>query len=98
MALTPCGSPKTLEFLAWLGISVPRWLQNDLRHADDILPASVDACLSAFAELHAFARGKGFTLGCNIESVSLRRAEIEASVEMVNRVADIIGRDSEPAV
>ena len=94
MTLTPCGSRKTLEFLAWLGISVPRWLQNDLAHADDILEASVEASLSAFNELHAFADAKGFALGCNIESVSTRKAEIEASVEMVYRAAEIMGRNS----
>ncbi len=94
MTLTPCGSRKTLEFLAWLGISVPQWLQNDLAHADDILEASVEASLSTFAELQAFARSKGFALGCNVESVSLRKAEIEASVEMVYRVAEIMGRDT----
>lgn len=92
--LTPCGSRKTLEFLAWLGISVPRWLQNDLSHADDILEASIEASLSAFGELHAFAVEKGIALGCNIESVSTRKAEIEASVEMVHRAARILGRAS----
>lgn len=92
ITLTPCGSRKTLEFLAWLGISVPRWLQNDLAHADDILDASVEASLSAFSELHTFALAKGIPLGCNVESVSTRKAEIEASVDMLYRVARIMGR------
>ncbi len=35
---------------------------------------------------------KGIPLGCNVESVSLRKTEIEASVEMVQRVAKIMGR------
>jgi hypothetical protein len=92
ITLTPCGSRKTLEFLAWLGISVPRWLENELAHSHDILETSVEASLSTFAELHAFASTKGFALGCNIESVSTRKAEIEASVELVHRVAEIMGR------
>jgi len=29
-----CGSLKTLEFVQWLGVDVPRWIENDLRHAD----------------------------------------------------------------
>ena len=32
-----CGSVKTLEFVQWLGVDVPRWIENDLRHADDTL-------------------------------------------------------------
>ena len=35
-----CGSMKTLEFLRWLGVDVPRWIENDLRHAADPLAAS----------------------------------------------------------
>ena len=31
-------------------------------------------------------------LGCNIESVSLRKSEIDASVVMVDRVAQILGK------
>jgi 5,10-methylenetetrahydrofolate reductase len=26
-----CGSLKTLEFLRWLGVTVPRWIENELR-------------------------------------------------------------------
>ncbi len=92
VTLSPCGSLKTLEFLDWLGVVVPRWVQNELRAAGDILQTSVDTALAAFEELHAFADAKGFAIGCNVESVALRRAEIDASVEMVHRVAQIMGR------
>lgn len=92
VTLSPCGSLKTLEFLEWLGVVVPRWVQNELREAGDILQTSVDTALAAFEALHGFAESKGFELGCNVESVALRRAEIDASVEMVHRVAQIIGR------
>ena len=40
--VTPCGSLRTLDFMKWLGISVPRWLENDLAHAHDVLSQSVD--------------------------------------------------------
>jgi hypothetical protein len=93
VTLSPCGSKKTLEFMRWLGVSVPRWLQNELLHAHDILEKSIDLSISGFQELYAFAQEKGMTLGCNVESVSLRRAEIDASVEMLHRVAKIMERD-----
>lgn len=92
VTLSPCGSLKTLEFLDWLGVVVPRWVQNELRASADILQTSVDAAMAAFEELHAFAEAKGFAIGCNVESVALRRAEIDASVEMVHRVAQVMGR------
>lgn len=92
VTLSPCGSLKTLEFLDWLGVVVPRWVQNELREAGDILQTSMDTALAAFEELHAFAEAKGFAIGCNVESVALRKAEIDASVEMVHRVAQVMGR------
>jgi len=30
--LTPCGSLKSLEFMKWLGIDIPKWLSNDLKY------------------------------------------------------------------
>lgn len=83
VTLSPCGSLKTLEFMRWLGISVPRWLENDLRHARDILQTSIKVCADVLEDLHDFALTRGIPLGFNIESVSLSRVEIEASVELV---------------
>lgn len=92
VTLSPCGSQKTLDFMDWLGVSVPRWLQNELVHAKDILQKSVDLSLAGFEEIHAFATEKGIPLGCNVESVSLAKDEIDASVEMVHRARKILGR------
>jgi hypothetical protein len=92
VTLSPCGSLKTFEFMRWLGVSVPRWLENDLKHSADILETSVQVSVSLFEELAQFARDKGFPLGANVESVSLAKAEIEASVEMTKRVQRILRR------
>lgn len=92
VTLTPCGSERTLTFLRWLGIEVPRWLENELLRAHDTLSTSVELCVDVFSDLHGFARDHGLDLGCNVESVSLRRDEIDASVELVNRVAQVMGR------
>jgi 5,10-methylenetetrahydrofolate reductase len=77
-----CGSMKTLEFLRWLGVDVPRWIQNDLRHAEDTLDASYQQALAGARELIAYSRRLGVPFGINVESVSIRRAEIEASVRL----------------
>ncbi|MFT3900645.1 MAG: methylenetetrahydrofolate reductase [Gordonia sp. (in: high G+C Gram-positive bacteria)] len=82
--LSVCGSMKTVEFLEWLGVDVPRWMRNDLAHADDPLTVSLNQCLAAAAELAAFARRLGTPHGFNVESVSNRRREIEASVELAS--------------
>jgi len=86
--LTPCGSEKTLHFMKWLGISIPRWLENDLLHSGDILERSVDCSEQNWNELKDFAEEKGIPIGCNIESVAVRKVEVEASVELLRRVRE----------
>lgn len=86
ITLSPCGSKKTLEFMEWLGIDVPRWLANDLIHSPDILDASVNYCLHVAEELMEFCAKKDIPIGFNIESVSVRKVEIEASVFMTEEI------------
>lgn len=97
LTLSPCGSLRTLAFMRWLGIHVPRWLGNELRHSDDVLERSLDLIVDVFGELLSFARDKDIPLGCNVESVSLARAEIDASVELVRRVHALLGDTLSPS-
>jgi len=87
LTFSPCGSVRTLEFMKWLGISFPRWLENELRHSADTLERSVDLCESVFADVQDYARQKRLPIGINVESVSIRKAEIEASVELYRRLS-----------
>ena len=77
-----CGSMKTLAFLRWLGVDVPRWIENDLQHAADPLEASYQQALTTATELIAYCRTLGVPFGINVESVSIRRVEIEASARL----------------
>ena len=83
---TPCGNAKTLEFMKWLGIHIPRWLENELVHSNDMLEKSVDLCEEVFQGLWSYTQEKGIPMGVNIESVSTRKVEIEAASELVRRV------------
>ncbi|MDX1475903.1 MAG: hypothetical protein R3309_17145, partial [Reinekea sp.] len=92
LTLTPCGSAKTLSFMKWLGISIPRWLENDLIHSQDILQKSIDFSEQSWLELKDFADEKGIPLGCNIESVAIRKVEVDASIELLNRIQASLNR------
>jgi methylenetetrahydrofolate reductase-like protein len=81
-----CGSMKTLDFLRWLGVDVPRWIENDLKHAADTLEASYQQALTTAIELIAYCRALGMPFGINVESVSIRRVEIEASVRLAQEL------------
>ena len=81
-----CGSIKTLDFLRWLGVDVPRWIENDLKHAADPLEASYQQALTKATELMTYCRTLGMPFGINVESVSIRRVEIEASVRLAHEL------------
>jgi hypothetical protein len=81
-----CGSMRTLEFLRWLGVDVPRWIENDLTHSADTLDTSYQLALTAAIELIDYCRRLGMPFGINIESVSIRKIEIEASVKLAARL------------
>ena len=83
-----CGSMRTLEFLRWLGVDVPRWIENDLRHSADTLATSLEQAWSAAVDLVAYCRGLGVPFGINVESVSIRRVEIEAAVDLARRLVE----------
>jgi 5,10-methylenetetrahydrofolate reductase len=90
--LTVCGSVQTLNFMKWLGISVPRWLENDLTHAANVLETSLKACREIAAGIIDYCGEKSIPFGFNIESVSIRKDEIEASITLTHQVADLLKR------
>ncbi|TYP76662.1 methylenetetrahydrofolate reductase [Paenibacillus methanolicus] len=92
--LAPCGSTKTLEFMKWLGISIPRWLENELKYSTDVLDKSIRLTNKIFEELLEFGLEKGIPVGCSVESVSTRKVEIEASIQMVSDIKAMIDKKS----
>ncbi|KGM14064.1 methylenetetrahydrofolate reductase [Cellulomonas bogoriensis] len=90
--LSVCGSVKTMRFLNWLGVDLPRWLENELVHADDTLQASLDHALAIATDLIAYCRGLGIPFGFNVESVSNRRDEIDASVALAADLKTLLRR------
>jgi hypothetical protein len=87
-SFAPCGSLKTMEFMQWLGIRFPKWLENELRYSGDTLERSLRLCAELAEELATFAREKGVPAGMNVESVSIRREEIDASCLLFRTLAE----------
>jgi hypothetical protein len=92
ITLAPCGSAKTLEFMTWLGIDIPRWLRNDIVYSADPLQASYEQCRASAQMLIEFCRRLGLPFGINVESVTNRKLEIEASIELAKEVQALLAR------
>jgi len=85
LTITPCGTEKTLEFMKWLGISFAPEIEARLRNGRDMLAESV-----AIAEdlIRQFARQSSAIPVCiNVESVSIRKADIDAAASLVEFAA-----------
>ena len=72
LTFSPCGSPRTLALLKWLGIAVPRWLENELLDARDALRHLRAARQESIAaDVLSFAHDRQIPVGINVESVSI---------------------------
>ena len=76
--------------MQWLGVSFPRWVENELRHSADFLSRSVKLCAETLADVQHFAAEKGIPLGTNVESVLVRREELDAAVDLFHRLAKML--------
>jgi hypothetical protein len=91
LTLAPCGSMKTLEFMSWLGIDVPGWLRTEITRSGDPLTASYEQCLVNARALIAFCRRLGLSFGVNVESLTNRKIEIDASIDLVREIRNLLG-------
>lgn len=87
---TPCGSIKTLEFMKWLGVHIAPALEEKLKNSEDILEESVKTSIAKFKALYKYGKEKGIPIGANIESIAIRKVEIDASVHLLNEIRKII--------
>lgn len=91
LTLTPCGSERTLEFIKWLGIALDPELEARLQNSRDMLAESVSICEELIRQ---FVRHgpREIPVGINIESVSIRKADIDAAAALVEFAASELGR------
>ncbi|MEH6309016.1 hypothetical protein RYH73_25420 [Olivibacter sp. CPCC 100613] len=88
--LSVCGSEKTLRFMEWLGIHIPQKLKKELLESADMLKSSVNICLAIASTLMEFCTENSVPFGLNIESVAIRKDEIEASIYIVEQIAAML--------
>jgi hypothetical protein len=95
--LTICGSAKTLQFMEWLGIYVPEHVKAELQSAANQVRRSVEIATRIATELTDYCTAHSIPFGFNIESVAIRKEEIDASIELLNTVrALLVNRNIRP--
>ncbi len=82
LTFTPCGGEKTLDFMKWLGISVPEATKWRMLDADNTLSESVRICRENLDLILKSCAHLDVPLGLNIESLTNRKEEIDASINL----------------
>ena len=88
--LSICGTVETLRLMNWLGINIPRWMQNDLVRSRDIIQESISQNLKVVAELKEYCTEKHLSYGFNVESISPKKSEVEATVALLSEIKKIL--------
>ena len=82
LTFTPCGGAKTLDFMEWLGISIPEATKWRMLDADNTLNESVKICRENLDLILQSCAHLNVPLGLNIESLTNRKEEIDASMNL----------------
>ena len=80
LTFSPCGSEKTLEFINWLGVSVPEATSLRILNADNPLYESIRICNNSLKQILDAVIPYNLPLGLNIESLTNRKEEIDGSI------------------
>jgi hypothetical protein len=88
--LTICGSLKTLSFMEWLGINVPNAIKDELSTCENPTIRSVEIATAIAAYLIQYCKEKEIPFGFNIESVAIRKEEINASLELLTIISNML--------
>jgi 5,10-methylenetetrahydrofolate reductase len=80
LTFSPCGSKKTLEFIEWLGVSVPEATSLRILHAENPLYESIRLCCNSLQQILDAVISYDLALGLNIESLTNRKEEIDGSI------------------
>ena len=90
LTFAPCGREKTLAFLRWLGVIVPPDTERAILGAADPLARSIAICRDNLRRILDGAYASHIPLGINVESVSINRDEIDASVELFHALKEVL--------
>ena len=90
LTFSPCGRDKTLTFLRWLGVNVPAQAERAIFGAANPLERSIELCRDNLRRILDQPYAGKLPLGINVESVSINRDEIDASVDLFHALREVV--------
>jgi len=90
LTFSPCGREKTLAFLRWLGVNVAPETERAILGAARPLAKSIEICKDNLRRILDQPYAAKLPLGVNVESVSINRDEIDASIELFHVLREVL--------
>jgi hypothetical protein len=90
LTFAPCGREKTLTFMRWLGINIAPETERAILGAANPLAKSIEICRDNLRRILEGAYASQIPLGVNVESVSINRDEIDASVDLFHTLKEVL--------
>jgi 5,10-methylenetetrahydrofolate reductase len=90
LTFTPCGRPKTLEFIKWLGVNISGTTEHAILSAADPVAKSIQICCETLSRILDQEVCRSLPLGINVESVSISKMEIDGSIELFNALQGVL--------
>ena len=90
LTFAPVGREKTLAFLRWLGVNVAPETEREILGAARPLAQSIRICRDNLRRILDGKYASQIPLGVNVESVSINRDEIDASVELLHTLREVM--------
>jgi len=91
LTFAPAGREKTIAFLKWLGVQMSRETERAILAAANPIAKSIEICRDNLRRILDHDSAQQVPLGINVESVSINRDEIDASVELFHVLNDVLG-------
>jgi len=82
LTFVPCGRPQTMAFLKWLGIAIPAKVEDSILSDATPLTKSIQLCCANLRAILDQSAPWNVPLGVNVESVSIKKEEIDASFDL----------------
>ena len=90
LTFSPCGREKTLGFLRWLGVRVSAETERNIFSAASPLAKSIEICRDNLRRILDQPYARELPLGVNVESVSIHRDEIDASIDLFHVLREVL--------
>ena len=86
LTFAPCGRPKTMQFIKWLGMHVPEEVETRIFASEHPVKESIVILCELLTTILEQTKGSGVPLGINVESLSIFKEEIDAAHELFQKL------------